>query len=168
MTNEEVLFVANNLTAVDAPDMEPEFNYAVSGNLTEAERIAKKIRDALKPSDEVKAFEKKMQALREKHALKDEKGDSKFTMIPTPSGQPTKQYTIPGSESDTSPFSKAVAKLKEEYKKDTDKHEKKMEFLEEENKDFKPEWIDLADVPTGLPRRAMDALFFVIKKPEKK
>jgi len=61
-----------------------------------------------------------------------------------------------------------VAKLKEEYKKDTDKHEKKMEFLEEENKDFKPEWIDLADVPTGLPRRAMDALFFVIKKPEKK
>lgn len=168
MTNEEVLFVANNLTAVDAPDMEPGFNYSVSGNLTEAERVAKKIRDAIKPSDEMKEYEKKMQELREKHSDKDEKGNPKFTIIILPNGQSSKQYTIPAAESPNSPFGKDIKKLKDEYQKHIDKYEKNSEFLQEENKDFKPEWIELEDVPKGLPRAAMDALYYVIKKPTKK
>ena len=167
MTNEEVLFVANNLTAVNAPDMEPDFNYKVSANLSEAEKVAKNIREAVKPGEKLEEYEKEIQALREKYAMKDDKGNPNVRTITLPGGQVRKEYDIPGGDSKTSEFGKALDKLKKKYQEDLDKQEEKMKFLEKENKEFKPTLIDLEDVPKGLTRQAMDALFYVIKKPEK-
>lgn len=168
MTNEEILFMANNLTAVDAPEMDAEFNYYVSANLNEAERVAKNIREAIKPGEKLEEYDKEVQALREKYATKDEKGNPNVQIIKLPNGQQQRQYDIPGGESKTSEFGKALEKLRTKYKKDLDDQKEKMKFLEKENKEFKPVMIDLDDVPKGLNRQAMDALFYVIKKPEKK
>ena len=163
MTNEEILFLVENLPQVDAPNMEQDFNYAVSFNLYEAEKIKKSIDKSLELKPGLKAFNGAMDDLRKKHADQDEEGEPVSIFIAGPLG-PQKQYQIPGIDNPSSPFQKAVEQLKIKHKKDFDDREKQLEFLSKPNKQFKPIMVSHKDVPKGLSRIAMDAVFlFVIK-----
>ena len=46
MKNYEIIYLVNALQGVDAPDMEPAFNYAISVNLSETTRVAENIKKA--------------------------------------------------------------------------------------------------------------------------
>jgi hypothetical protein len=166
MTNDDVLFLAENLPDVDVPDMDGDFNYAVSYNMREAERIAVSIRKVIASKEGMKEYLKGVQALREEYADKDPTGKPITTERPVKGGVQT-LYAIPGLQNPNSPFNKAVEELKEKHKKDFEEEEKQMEFLQKENKQFKPLTVTRRQVPKGLSRRAMDAVFLFVEKPKK-
>lgn len=168
MTNDDVLFLAQALGAVDAPDMEPDFNYAVAHNLREAEKISETIRDAVKPGDDFKKFEDEMQELRLKYTRNDSEGNPIMNERDAGGGRTTSTYDIPGLNNPNSPFNLAVKKCKEEFKTEIDKQEKKLEFLKNNNTKADIMMIDKEDWPTGLSRVAADGIFLMTNPPAKK
>jgi len=166
MTNDDVIFLSEVLPLVNVPDMEPDFNYAVSFNLREAEKIAVDINKAIEPKPGMEAYDKSAQELREEYAEKDPDGNAAFTAEATEHG-PIRHYKIPGLEVSSSLFNMAVAKLKKKHEKDFKEREVQLEFLKKENKQIKLLEISKSDIPKGLSRRAMDAVFLFTKKPKK-
>lgn len=160
MTNQEVVYLANVLKEVDAPEMEPSFNYAISATLSDAIKISEDIKKALVPTEEFSQLEKDLQGLREKHAEKDEEGKPKTVTFE--GGM--KQYVIVDAEKPTSPFGKAVAKLQEKYKEAIKKRDEQLDFITKENEDFEPHKITVDQIPKGLSRAAMDAVFMITEK----
>lgn len=161
MKNQDVLYLAMALKDVDAPEMEPGFNYAISATLADANKVAETIKKALAPTEEYSKYEEELQALREKFAEKDENGDPKFF-----SNNGVKQYVIKDIGKPGNPFSKAVEKLQEKNKEVIDKREKQLEFIFEENKDFKPHTVSVAQIPKGLSRASMDAVYLIVEEKE--
>ena len=167
MTNNDVLFLAQVLGEVDAPDMEPDFNYAVSHNIREAEKVSEIIRDAVKPGEEFKEFEKEMQDLRLKYTNKDPEGNP-IIIKREANGRVTSTYDIPGLNHTQSPFNLEVEKCKERFKAVIDKQEKKLEFLKEKNTKADIIMVDKSDWPkSGLSRIAADAVFLMTNPPSK-
>lgn len=164
MKNNDILFLAQSLPLVDAEMMDADFNYAISYNIREAQKIADNIHKALEPSTEFKEYESKMQELREKYARKDENNEPIASKMTTASGQILKTYDIPGIDDPKSKFSVSRDALKEQYKEVLLKREKQFEFLKQENKEANFIMIEKKLVPKGLSRAAMDAVFLLIEK----
>ncbi len=140
------------------------FTYAVTKNKESLAPEVKAIRESLKPLEKYKDYEERIQELNEKFANKDKKGNPvRFDL-----GQGRFAYDIPGANSSESEYSKAVDKVKKEFKDIIDKQEKKIEedkkFLQEESTvDIMK--ISLKIVPEDAPQEVMDGLFFMIKEP---
>lgn len=162
MTNDDVIFLAESLPFVDAKEMDPDFNYAVSHNLRLCENVAKDIQKAISPTDDFKKFEEDMNKLREKYANKDEHGKLIKQTQQTSNGMMV-FYDIPDMSNPKSKFNVGSDKLKKEFQKTIDKREEQMEFLKKENAQVKLMMVDKDLLPKGLTRRAMDAVFFMIK-----
>lgn len=163
MTNKQVLALAEGLPFVDVPDMTGAFNYAVSANLLEAQRISKSINDGIKPDAKMEEYDEKSKKLLEDHSNKDK--DGKVISTEHQIGNKVMiHYDIPGIGDPESKYSKAFEKLKEEYKEVIKAHEKKLEFLDVKNNEFKPLMITLDEIPKGLSRLASDAIFPLVKK----
>lgn len=160
MKNYEIVYLANALKKVDAPVMGGWFNYAVSDATKKAEDIAENIMAAIVPDEEYSKYEERMNLLREEHSEKDENGNSIFTQL----DNGLRQYSIPVANDPESDFMKSFHKLKEVYKEAIAQREKQLEFLEEENKDFEPLEITYKDLPDGLSRQDMNAVYMIMKK----
>jgi len=163
MTNDDVLFLAQTLPLVDAPDMDPDFNYLVSAAMRLAEGVEKDIKKALEPKKVFQDYLDAMEELRKTHAKKDKEGKPIQKIEAGPNG-PVKQYDIPDVNNLSSPFQKAVEKLNEDSKVALDARKKQLEFLDKENKNYNPDFISRDLHPKGLSRRAMDAIFLITKK----
>lgn len=163
MTNKQVLALAEGLPFVDVPDMTGAFNYAVSANLLEAQRISKSINDGIKPDEAMKEYDKKSKKLLEDHSNKDKDGKPISTDHRIGNKLMT-HYDIPGIGDTKSKYSKAFEKLKEEYKDVIKTHEKKLEFLDVKNNEFKPVMIHIDEIPKGLSREASDTILPLVKK----
>lgn len=163
MTNEQVLALAEGLPLVDVPDMTGAFNYAVSVNLLEAQRIAPSIQKGIEPDEKMAEYDEKSKKLLTEHANKDEKGKA-ITQEFIVGNRKMIQYDIPGLGDPESEYSKAVEKLKEEYKEVIKAHNKKLEFLDKENKEFKPILILVSEIPKGLSREASNTIVPLVEK----
>ena len=166
MTNDDVLFLAQALGAVDAPEMEPDFNYAVSHNLRQAETVAETIRDAVKPGEKFDEYKKEMQNLRLEFTRKDDDDNPITFKDENIRGQVT--YDIPGLSNPGSPFNLAVEECKEKFKAEIKEQEKRLEFLKSKNTKVDIMMIDVDDIPKGLSRVAMDGVFLMTNPPVKK
>lgn len=163
MKNHEILTLAEVLPLVDAPNMDGDFNYAISDNLLNAKHYAISINKAIEASEKVKEYEEKLKELQMEYAEKDDDGvviSQTFEV----GGRQLIQYKIPGVGIPESEFTKAVEKLNATYKKDLDAHEKKKEYLQKENKQFKPLMINRKLIPNSLPRHVMDVVYLLVEK----
>jgi len=163
MTNDDVLFLSQTLPLVDAPDMDPDFNYLVSAAMRSAEGIAKDIEKALTPKKGFQDYLDAMEELRKTYARKDKDGDP-IKVVEAGEMGPQKKYDIPDVNNLNSPFQKAVEKLNSDSKVALDERKKQLLFLDKENKNYNPDFISRDLHPKGLSRRAMDAIFLITKK----
>lgn len=160
MTNQKILDLIPGLRAVDAPGMDPDFNYNVSETLAAAVDLSTHIIKAIEPTTKMEEYNDKANTLRVEYAAKDKEGNPIHSM--RPGG--IKDYIIPGSELPTCEFRVKLKALEDEYAKEIEAHKEKLKYLEQENKKFKPSWIKKSTIPEGLSRRAMNAVFMISKK----
>lgn len=163
MTNRQVLAFANGLQGVDAPDMEGDFNYAISANKAEAKRIAVSINAAIKPNEAMEKYEQERRDLIIKHCDKDERGEP-ISRVVTAGDQTFIKYNVPDIDDPKSDYNRELGVIKENYKGDIEAHEKKLKFLDKDNSEFKPIMIPRKDIPKGLSREAMDLILPLVKK----
>jgi hypothetical protein len=163
MKNSEILTLARGLPLVNVPDMDGDFNYAISDNLLRARMVAISIKKATEATDAVKNYEKELSDLQKEHAEKDPLGEIIYETF-TIGDQTMTKFNIVDFAIPNSPFNKAAAKLKRHYQKELDAHTKKMEFLNKENKEFKPLMISKKLIPKGLPRDVMNIVYLLIEK----
>ena len=163
MKNKDILLLTDVLPLVDVPDMDGDFNYAISANLTDAQLVAISIQKAIEPSQGVRNYEKGIKDLREEHAEKKEDGsiDVEETVV---GNQILSKYNILGLKDPDSPYNCAAKELKELHKEDLEARQRQLEFLDKENEDFSPHMIPKKLLPPGLARYMMDAIFLLIEK----
>ena len=166
MTNKQILELAEGLPFVDVPDMTGAFNYAVDANLIEAQRVAPSIEKAIKPDEAMEEYDKKSKKLLEDHSNKDAEGKAISTEHRI-GNRLMLQYDIPGIGDPESKYTKAHEKLKEEHKAVIKAHDKKLEFLDKENKEFKPIMIHVSEIPKGLNREQSKTIFVLLDKKKK-
>ena len=164
MTNNEILILAVGLRDINPPNMNGDFNYAISTNRQEAERIAVNIREAIKESEEFAKFKKELQGLQEEYAEKDDEGKVISENIPLPNGTSIIQYSIPAARDPESDFNKKLGELDEKYKEAIDEQNNRLKFLDQENEEFAIFQIEKKDIPVGLEREQMDLILPLIKK----
>ncbi len=162
MTNRQVVALAEGLPFVDVPDMTGAFNYAVDANLLEAQRFAPSIKKAIKPDDKMLEYEEKSKKLMEDHS-KDKEGKIQSTEHRI-GNQIMIHYDIPGLGDPESEYDKAFYKLKEEHKGVIHAHNKRLEFLDRENKEFSPIMIHVSEIPNGLSREQSKTIFVLVDK----
>lgn len=164
MKNGEILLLVHELPTVSPPNMEGWFNYAIEETLQRAEQKAKSIRKVIEPKEKMAEYQDLLKKIQERFCNKDEYGKPIKKITKLSGGKVFEQYEIPESEDPKSLFSVAVKDLSDEYKKDIEEYEKGLDFLDEENNDFEPFWITAKQIPDGLSRNQMKAVFLMIKK----
>jgi len=164
MTNDQVLSLAIGLRSLSPPNMNGWFNYAMSANLEAAAAESKHIREAIKDSKEMTEYKEQLKALQEGHSIKDKDGKPTYDVINLPNGSQLVKYDIPSAKDPDSEFSTKLKELNEKYDKDIKKQDKRMKFLNEENKMFKPVFITPKDIPDGLTREEMNLILPLVKR----
>jgi hypothetical protein len=164
MTNNQVLIFAVGLKSISPPEMNGDFNYAISSTLESAVAQAKHIREATKDSKEMEEYRGKLEELQKKHAKKDREGEPICKVIDLPNGSQLIQYNIPDALDPESEFNTKLKELNEEYDEDIKKQEERMKFLDEENNRFDPVFIERKDIPKGLSREEMNLILPLVKR----
>ena len=108
-------------------------------------------------------YEKKNKDLLTEHANKDGEGKAISEEFRV-GNRKMIQYDIPDLGDPDGKYSKAVEKLKEEYKDTIKAHERKLEFLDKDNEEFKPVMIHVSEIPKGLNREASNTIFPLVDK----
>jgi hypothetical protein len=164
MKNKEILLLSQELQTIDLPDMDGWVNYAIEETIYRSTAKAKIIREVIKPKDGMVEYQKKLKELQEKYAEKDEYGKPIKDITQLGDGRQWEEYVIPDIDNPKCKFTLEFKKLEEEHKEDIEKYNKKLEFVEEENDDFEPYFINVEQIPKGLSRRQMKAIRLMIKK----
>jgi len=147
------------------------FTFAVSRNLRAVQAVIDDMEKFIELSDQMKEYQKKIEEYNQEHALKDENGDFILKDLPGTiiRGRPAQAYIISGRGDLKSSYEKGLKKLKEEYKEEIDKQEKKNEeydkFLSEEFIYEPDTMIDLKDVPDEASP-VMNAIIYMIRSTE--
>lgn len=169
MTNSECVFMFNGLQEVNAPNMEVKFNYAIAKNLRKLEARIKLYEKASELREEYKKFLEEKEDANKKFADKDENGDPKKKVINQEGMRGQMAYVIPGDGDPKSEYTKAIEKIVAKHKPAIDARSKQVkeynEFMQDEAEDVNLHMVDLDLVPAGLSRKAMDAVYFMIKEP---
>ena len=168
MKNKDILFLESELPKISPPDMDRWFNYAVQETIQRAQAKAISIKDVVKAKGEMKKYEEALKELQIKHAKKDEFGEPIKEVMPIGGGQQFERYDIEDIKNPNGAFNVAVDKLSEKYKEAIENHLEGMKFLDEENTDFEPYWVTIDQIPNGLTRVEMSAVFLMVKKEEPK
>ena len=167
MKNEDILLLARVLPTVDAPEMDGWFNYAIEETIQRAQAKAKSIREVVKPKGKMEEYQGKLKELQITHAEKDEYDEPMKITNDLGDGMIMEKYVIADIDDPKSEFNVKVDELAEEYDKAIKSYEKKLEFLQEENKDFEPYWITPDQIPTGIKAAQIRAIHLMTKlKPE--
>ena len=163
------------------------FTIAVAKNLRVLNAEIEDMEKVIESSDEIKEYQKRVDAINKEHALKD--GEGEFILRDTViQGEPAKTYRIPGKGDKTSKYEKELQKLKDSVAQSFDEKTKKMianpdgkknqeivdehqekvdqynEFLKTEPCHWEiPRMVDENDVPDAAAPM-MDAIIFMIKE----
>jgi len=166
MKNVDILLLANTLPSISPPDMDRWFNYAVQETINRATSTAKIINEVIKPKEKMIEYNKKLKELQLKHTHRDEFGDPvKHTNVIN--GREFEVFDISEINNPKGAFNVATNKLNEEYKEAIKEYNDGLTFLEEENEDFEPYWVTIDQIPNGLTRNEMKAVFLMVEKPKK-
>jgi hypothetical protein len=163
MKNEDILLLEQVLPTIDAPEMDGWFNYAIEETIQRAHVKAKSIRAVIKPKGKMAEYQERLKELQISHAEKNEYDEPMKITEELGGGRVLEKYVIADIDDPKSEFNVKADELKKEYDKVIKAYEKKLGFLEEENKDFEPFWITPDQIPTGISRPQMKALHLMIK-----
>lgn len=164
MKNKDILLLDQELPTVSPPNMDGWFNYAVQETIQMAASKAKSIRDVIAPKEEMTKYQDALKKLQEKHATRDEYDEPVKEITDLGGGRQMERFIIPEIGNPKGVFNVAADKLAKKYKKAIDEYNKKLEFLDEENPDFEPFWVDPKKIPDGLSRNQMKAVILMVKK----
>ncbi len=145
-----------------------KFMYAVAKNKSALEKIIADLRKTIEPAPDFKEYQEKREELNRRYSKKDE-NDQPMKELFYLGDQPAERYIIPGIDSEKSEYSKAFKQLKADYKDAIDAYDAKIasygKMLQESaDKDFKPFFIDMEEIPLGLSSLAWDGLYYIIKE----
>jgi hypothetical protein len=152
------LEILKGLQSVDAPEMDPEFNYAVSKNIHILEEIKQCLEDA---AADPKGYDLYLKALEEINKLHSKKDKGEPILIPLPGGRA--KYDI--IESDD--YNLEIKNLNEKHYKVIEAKKRNIQkyndMLNKECSELKFFEVDRKHIPKGLTRTAMNAVFYIIK-----
>ncbi len=151
----DLMRLKNGLTA--CPTLKGvKFAYAAAKNSRMIDVILADLQKTIEPDDGFKAFEKARTALCEKHTVVDEK-----TGKPKIEGG---RYVIEDPAAHEVDFE--ALKESAEHKEAVDRHEEKgveyQKLLKEGEADYEPYMIPLADVPSDITTRQLEAIYEIV------
>ena len=168
MKNKDILLLDRELPNISPPNMKGWFNYAVQETIQSASAKTVSIRNVIKPKEKMAEYQKILHGLQKKHAAQDEYGEPILEITELGGGRRYEEYDIIEIDNPKGEFNVAIKKLDEEYKEAIDEYNEGLKFLDEENEDFEPHWIEPDMIPDDLSRNQMRAVFLMIKKKEPK
>jgi hypothetical protein len=167
----DCLRLFEGLGEVNASNMSAKFNYAISKNRNMLEGIIKDLNKTIEETDDFKKYREAKNKILEKYARKDSEGNPIMVNQDAGGGRTIRVYDVP-ERFLTDPGTSCgieLQSLRKKHKKVIDEREKQIDSyneLLEDISEFVPFLIDLKEVPSGLSRRAMDAVFLIIKDEE--
>lgn len=168
MKNGQILLLDQELPNINPPNMNGWFNYAVQETIQMAASKAISIRDVISVKGDMLKYQDELNELQEKYAVRDEYDKPIKHITPIGSGRQYEVFEIKEIDNPEGEFNVALAKLDEKYKEAIEDYKNKLKFLDEENPNFEPLWIEPKMIPDGLTRNQMKAIILMIKKPEPK
>lgn len=167
MKNKDILLLSQALPHISPPEMDRWFNYAVQETIQRAESKAVSIKSIIKPKEKMAEYQEKLKKLQEEYSNKDEYGQP-IKQIDIIGGMQRELYDIPDMKNPKGDFNVAIDELESEYDASIKEYKEGLKFLDEDNPDFEPYWITVDQIPNGLTRAEMSAIFLMIKKQEQK
>ena len=164
MKNKDILLLNQALPQLSPPEMDRWFNYAVQETIQRASAKAISIREVIAPKDGMKEYQKALKELQEEHAKKDEYNQPIREIKPIGNGKQMERYEIPELNNPNGKFNLAAKELDLKYDKAINEYNECLKFLDEENTDFEPYWVKVDQIPNGLTRNEMAAVFLMINK----
>lgn len=168
MKNRDILLLDQELPNLSLPDMDRWFNYAVQETIERAATKAKSIRKVIEPKPRMVEHNDKLKELQKKHANKNEFDEPILKVTDLGNGRRLEVFDIPEVNNPKSEFNLAVESLKDEYADAIEEYKDGLKFLDEDNFDFEPHWVTIDQIPNGMSRTQMSAVFLMIKKEEPK
>ncbi len=168
MTNKKILLLAQELPTISPPNMDGWFNYAIQETIQRVESKAASIRKVIAPKEGMVKYKEALKELQIKYANKDEYGEPIINVTELGGGRRLEQYDIHDIKNPRGEFNLSLKKLEGEYKEAIDEYNTGLEFLDEENPDFEPFWVDAKKIPDGLSRSQMTAVILMVKKDAEK
>lgn len=157
MTNKEVVTTYMALTSGVFKEVQgTKLNYALVRNLDRLEDEVKAIEAGRKPSEEYLKYDAEKRSIQIKYAIKNEDGEPQIF-----------NYKYHFTTENSNKAKAEIEKLNSKYKTTIEafaKAEKEFqEFLEEENKDFKPYIIKQEWLPDNLTGEQMSAIYNLLE-----
>jgi hypothetical protein len=182
MTNNDCVIMHNALNKIKQPsfseikDMEKRDDYifhvrfvqALSLNKRLLTQLIESIQEAIKPSEEFKAYSEARQEIYLKYAKRNEDGNA-IEVTETINGQQARSYIIPHLTDKGSQVNKDLNKLEKENKEIIEMQKAKDEedkLFMKAKADFTPKKVRFSMIPRGLDREIMDGVLFMIEDDE--
>lgn len=175
MTYGDLLEKRQKLNSVNfIPTADSDFIYAVGRNKGDMDFVIKNLNKMIEPSVKFLEYQKKLDEINRKFALKEEDGTIAFVTITSSKGVQRGFKKLVGEGNPDSDYEKALAKLKIEFKPFIEEQEQKdtkyEEHLQKEvpESEYSPFVIDKSLIPDGLHPVGMEGVLHFIKKPGEK
>ncbi len=167
MKNKEVLLLSVGISNLRRTLSGRTFTHAVVLNRNKLEVYVKALEEARKPSDEMKVYLDKFEALKLEYATKDAKGKPILCEGRDPfTGGTGWFYDLPQNDDPNSEYTKKRMVMNEESKTFIDTHNEMMvewgDELLEKDSEFNPTMIDIKDAPDEITTEEMAGIIYMI------